>query len=126
MLKILKPLKLNSKLNRIFLALTVMAAGAFCFWPAPQGFGAVSTDKTAVKVTTEHAQGGSTQFFVHNSELSEVTMTFDFATVNLKGDVTFPYTATFKPGDTEAFTLTPVHTNLEWQYSFTNYYKLGS
>ena len=104
----------------------MIAAGAFYFWPSPQGFGAVSTDKTAVEVTTEHAQGGSTQFFVHNFELSEVTMTFDFATVNLKGDVVFPYTATFKPGDTEAFTLTPVDTNREWQYSFTNYYKLGS
>jgi murein DD-endopeptidase MepM/ murein hydrolase activator NlpD len=125
-LKTLKPLKLNSKLNRIFIALTVVAAGAFCFWPSPPTYGAVSTDRTAVKVTTEHAQGGSTHFVVHNSELSEVTMTFDFSTVNLKGDVAFPYTATFKPGDTEAFTLSPLDTNLEWQYSFTNYYKMGS
>jgi murein DD-endopeptidase MepM/ murein hydrolase activator NlpD len=122
----LKPLKLNSKLNRIFLALTVAAAGVFCLWPSPQTFGAASTDRTAVNVSTEHAQGGSTHFFVHNSELSEVTMTFDFATVNLKGDVVFPYTATFKPGDTEAFTLSPLNTNREWQYSFTNYYKMGS
>lgn len=65
-------------------------------------------------------------FFVQNSELSEVTMTFDFATVNLKGDVTFPYTATFKPGQTEAFTLAPMDTNTDWTYSYTNYYKLGS
>jgi murein DD-endopeptidase MepM/ murein hydrolase activator NlpD len=101
----LKPLKL--KLNRTILALAITSAGA-------------------VKVTTEHAEGGSTHFIVHNSELSEVTMTFDFSTVNLKGDVMFPYTATFKPGDTEAFTLAPLDTNLEWQYSFTNYYKLGS
>ena len=79
-----------------------------------------------MKVTVERAEGGSTHFVVHNFELSEVTMTFDFSTVNLKGDVTFPYTATFKPGDTEAFALFPLDTNLEWQYSFTNYYKLGS
>jgi murein DD-endopeptidase MepM/ murein hydrolase activator NlpD len=74
----------------------------------------------------KRGQGGSTQFIVENSELSEVTMTFDFSTVNLKGDVTFPYTATFKPGDTEAFTLSPLDTNHEWEYSFTNYYKMGS
>jgi murein DD-endopeptidase MepM/ murein hydrolase activator NlpD len=121
-----KSLKFNTRLNSILVVLTVTAAGAFCFWPSPQGYGAVSTEKTAVKLTTEHAQGGSTQFFVNNSELSEVTMTFDFSTVNLKGDVVFPYTATFKPGETEAFTLTPIDTNHEWQYSFTNYYKLGS
>ncbi len=121
-----KSLKLNTKLNRTLLALTIFSAGAICLWPSPQIYGAVSTERTAVKVTPERAQGGSTHFVVHNSELSEVTMTFDFATVNLKGDVTFPYTATFKPGDTEAFTLTPADTNLEWNYSFTNYYKLGS
>ena len=107
-------------------AFAVAAAGASCFSQSPKGFAAVSNDKTAVKVTTEHAAGGDTHFVVHNSELSEVTMTFDFSTVNLKGDVVFPYTATFKPGDTEAFTLSPLDTNREWQYSFTNYYKLGS
>ena len=126
MSKMLPPLKLNSNLNRTLIALSVLTAGAICLWPSPQTFGAVSTDKTAVNVTTEHAQGGSTHFVVHNSELSEVTMTFDFSTVNLKGDVTFPYTATFKPGETEAFTLAPLDTNQEWQYSYTNYYKLGS
>jgi len=126
MLKILKSLKLNSKLNRTVIALAVILTGALCFWPSPPTYGAVASEKTAVKVTAEHAQGGSTHFFVQNSELSEVTMTFDFATVNLKGDVAFPYTATFKPGETEAFTLTPLDTNTDWTYSYTNYYKLGS
>jgi len=126
MLTILKPLKLNSKINRSLLALALTVAGAVCVWPSPQTFAAAPTDKTAVKVTTEHAQGGSTHFFVENSELSEVTMTFDFSTVNLKSDVAFPYTATFKPGETAAFTLSPLDTNTGWQYSFTNYYKLGS
>jgi murein DD-endopeptidase MepM/ murein hydrolase activator NlpD len=118
--KILKTYKPNSKFNHAILALAALLAGAFC------SFGAVSTDKTAVKVTTEHGQGGSMHFYIQNSELSEVTMTFDFATANLKGDVTFPYTATFKPGQTEAFTLSPVDTNIDWTYSYTNYYKLGS
>jgi murein DD-endopeptidase MepM/ murein hydrolase activator NlpD len=119
---------LNSKINRSLLALALAAAGAVCVWPSPQTFGAAvaTPDKTNIKVTTEHAQGGSTHFFVENYELSEVTMTFDFGMVNLKGDVKFPYTATFKPGETEAFTLRPLDTNTSWEYSYTNYYKLGS
>ncbi len=108
------------------LALALMLAGVACFWPAPETFAAVATDKTNVKVTTEHGEGGSMHFYVDNSELSEVTMTFDFNTVNMKGDVVFPYTATFRPGQTEAFTLTPGDTNHDWEYSYTNYFKLGS
>jgi murein DD-endopeptidase MepM/ murein hydrolase activator NlpD len=124
--KLFKSPKIISKLPRTLFALAVVLAGAMCFTPSPRTFGAVSTDKTAVKVTTQRDAGGTTRFTVENSELSEVTMTFDFNTVNLKSDVTFPYTATFKPGETEAFTLTPINTNVQWDYSFTNYYKLGS
>jgi len=113
-------------LKRILLAVVLASGAAFFVWPTPPVYGAVSTDKTAVKVATEHDKGGVTRFIVENSELSEVTMTFDFATVNLKGDVAFPYTATFKPGETEAFTLSPMNTNHEWQYAYTNYYKMGS
>jgi murein DD-endopeptidase MepM/ murein hydrolase activator NlpD len=123
---ILKPLKLNSKITRSLFVVGLMLAVAVCFWPEPLPVGAAATDKTNVKVTTEHGQGGSTHFMVENSELSEVTMTFDFSTENLKGNVTFPYTATFKPGETEAFTLTPLDTNHEWEYSYTNYFKMGS
>src|SRR5690242_2012149 len=126
MLKLLKPIKSNSKLKRIILALAVALTGALFFWPSPTIYGSATTDKTNVQVTAEHGKGGITHFIVQNSELSEVTMTFDFATVNLKGDVPFPYTATFKPGETEAFTLSPMDTNHEWQYSYTNYYKMGS
>ncbi|HXT12402.1 MAG TPA: M23 family metallopeptidase [Candidatus Angelobacter sp.] len=126
MLKLFTPFKLQSKLHRSIVALAIIVgAGAVCFWPSPPTYGAVATDKTNVKVTTER-DGGSTHFFVENSELTEVTMTFDFSTMNLKGDVIFPYTATFKPGETEAFTLSPVNTNKDWEYAYTNYYKLGS
>jgi murein DD-endopeptidase MepM/ murein hydrolase activator NlpD len=117
---------ISNKFNRTLFALALILAGAMCFTPSPQTFAAVSTDKTQVKVTPKRDAGGVTHFVVENSELSEVTMTFDFNTVNLRTGVTFPYTATFKPGDTEAFTLTPIDTNTEWDYSFTNYYKLGS
>ena len=103
-----------------------MLTGVVCLWPQPLPMGAAVTDKTNVKLKTERGQGGSTRFLVENSELTEVTMTFDFSTRNLKSDVTFPYTATFKPGETAAFTLAPADTNLQWEYSFTNYYKLGS
>lgn len=126
MFKLFRTQKPTSKFNCTLAALTLIAAGVACFWPSPDTYGAISTDKTNVKVTTEKGQGGSTSFFVDNSELSEVTMTFDFSTKNLQSDVVFPYTATFKPGQTEAFTLTPEDTNVEWEYSYTNYYKLGS
>jgi murein DD-endopeptidase MepM/ murein hydrolase activator NlpD len=114
-------------LNLTVFALALVAAGAVCFWPsAKPPVGAVATEQTNVKMTTERGEGGSTRFFVENSELSEVTMTFDFSTVNLKGNVKFPYTATFRPGETEAFELSPADPDAQWEYSFTNYYKLGS
>jgi murein DD-endopeptidase MepM/ murein hydrolase activator NlpD len=122
----LKPLKLNSKIIRSLFVLTLMLTGVVCLWPQPLPMGATVTDKTNVKLKTERGQGGSTCFLVENSEMTEVTMTFDFSTQNLKSDVTFPYTATFKPGETAAFTLAPADTNQQWEYSFTNYYKLGS
>lgn len=126
--KFFKTLKTKT-LTRTLLAFALALAYTSCSTPSPETEAApvtVATDKTAVKVVPRRDQGGSTSFIVHNSELSEVTMTFDFSTVNLKGNVTFPYTATFKPGETTAFTLAPIATNSEWGYSFTNYYKLGS
>jgi murein DD-endopeptidase MepM/ murein hydrolase activator NlpD len=124
--KIFQVQVISTCFNRSIYALAIVLVGTLCFGSPPPAFGAVATDKTQVKVTTEQGQGGSTRFLVENSELSEVTMTFDFNTENLKSDVAFPYTATFKPGETEAFTLSPMNTNKEWEYSYTNYYKLGS
>jgi murein DD-endopeptidase MepM/ murein hydrolase activator NlpD len=80
----------------------------------------------AVKVTTR-CEGGVTHFYVENKELCEVTMTFGLDLSNLKANVSLPYTATFSPGATiEAFTLTPAINGAEWEYSYTNYFKLGS
>ena len=54
-------------------------------------------------------------------------MTFEMNLVNLKADVAFPYTATFPPGQTtEAFTVSPVNPDAKWEFSYTNYYKIGS
>jgi murein DD-endopeptidase MepM/ murein hydrolase activator NlpD len=79
-----------------------------------------------VKVTTTHA-GGATQFYVENDEYCEVTMTFEMGLVNLTGTNRFPYTATFPPrARTEAFEVEPIKPGARWEYTYTNYYKLGS
>src|SRR5205814_8382129 len=45
----------------------------------------------------------------------------------MKGSSKFPYTATFPARETtEAFAVSPVEQQSEWEYSYTNYYKLGS
>lgn len=80
----------------------------------------------AVTVTTK-CEGGVTHFYVENKELCEITMTFGLDVSNLIGTVKFPYTATFPAQEmTEAFTLSPTASDGEWEYSYTNYFKLGS
>jgi murein DD-endopeptidase MepM/ murein hydrolase activator NlpD len=94
--------------------------------PAPAASLDSATGATGVKVITRR-EGEVTHVFVQNPELCEVTMTFCVHTVNLRGGVAFPYTATFPPRqDTEAFTLSPEDADDSWQFSYTNYYKLGS
>ncbi|SPE54817.1 Peptidase M23 (fragment) [Verrucomicrobia bacterium] len=86
----------------------------------------LSTEPAAVKVRTQR-QGEVTQFLVENQEYGEITMTFEIGLVNLKGDVTFPYTVTLPAQrTTEAFELTPIRPEAKWEFSYTNYYKLGS
>jgi len=54
-------------------------------------------------------------------------MTFEMSTVNLLGTTKFPYTATFAPhSKSQAFEVSPVSPGAHWEYSYTNYYKLGS
>src|SRR5262249_51388968 len=111
MLKLLESLKENSEFKCAIFALALALTGVSCVGPSLGSFTTpptVATDNTAVRVVPEREQGGATHFMVENSELSEVTMTFDFSTMNMNSDVTFPYTATFKPGESEAFTLSPV------------------
>jgi len=72
-------------------------------------------------------QGDETHFLVENRELCEVTMTFQMRLVNLNSTANLPCTATFPPGKTtEAFTLSPTSPDAKWEYSYTNFYKLGS
>jgi hypothetical protein len=80
----------------------------------------------AVRVTT-CKEGNVTHFYVRNDELCEVTMTFEMGLVNLNGTVKFPCTFTFEPHKvTEAFSVSPIEEGSKWEYSYTNYYKLGS
>jgi murein DD-endopeptidase MepM/ murein hydrolase activator NlpD len=49
------------------------------------------------------------------------------AMVNMQGNKRFPYTATFAPRQTnEAFVLSPIKQGARWEYSYTNFHKLGS
>ena len=80
----------------------------------------------AVNVSTRR-DGDVTHFYVENKELCEITMTFEMGLVNLKGSTTFPCTVALPPRQvTEAFTLSPNDPGAKWEYSYTNYYKLGS
>src|SRR6266581_5927165 len=86
----------------------------------------VAAEANAVTVTTQR-EGELTHFYVENREFSEITMTFEMGLVNMKGNVSFPYTTTFPARQkVEAFTLSPASCGAKWEYSYTNYYKLGS
>jgi len=110
------------------LALTLaVRPGSSAPAPSPAGsFSEPPAHETAVKVTAMR-EDGMTHFYVDNQEYCEVTMTFDMDLQNLKGTVGFPYTATFPARKkTEAFGILPVKPGCKWEYSYTNYYKLGS
>ena len=115
-------LKCNVLASTVLVVLSIgWAASASTFLLPP-----LREKAPAVKVTTKRA-GGVTHFFVENDELCEITMSFELGLVNLKGSTNFPYTATFPAGKvTEAFTLTPNDCATNWEYNYTNYYKLGS
>jgi hypothetical protein len=88
--------------------------------------GPISQDNRTVIVTARR-EGVATHFFVENKELCDVTMTFDMNTTHMTGSVAFPFTTTFPPHQTvEAFCLSPDESGTQWDYSYTNYYKLGS
>ena len=90
------------------------------------GKSVTAPETRAVRVITKRG-GDVTRFYVENNELCEITMTFDLKAVNLKGTGQFPFTGTFPPRQlTEAFTLEPEVADARWEYSYTNYYKLGS
>jgi len=68
-----------------------------------------------------------TQFWVENKEHCEITVTFEVRTLNLKSTVELPCTATFAANSTTlAFELEPEDLSRRWEFSYTNYYKLGS
>ena len=87
---------------------------------------AIQAENKSVRVATRQ-EGELTHFLARNDELCEVTMTFEMAMSNLKGSVDFPCTVTLPPGEeVETFTLAPIEPGAKWEYSYTNFYKLGS
>jgi len=85
-----------------------------------------SLELNGVNVTTSR-EGRLTHFYVENQEYCEVTMTFEMGLRNLKADAAFPYTVSFPARQTtEAFTLSPLIGDDPWEYSYTNFFKLGS
>jgi murein DD-endopeptidase MepM/ murein hydrolase activator NlpD len=104
-----------------------VAASTAAQAPNPIGrTGQTTPRETAVKVKATH-EGGVTRFFVENDEYCEVTMTFLMGLVNMRANEQFPYTATFPPHQTsEAFEVFPIKPGEKWEYSYTNFYKLGS
>src|SRR5436190_3460412 len=118
----------QANLYRILLT-SLLGASCFCVFgkesPAREK-GFAQEKAPAVKVMTRR-DGTTTRFYVENDELCEITMSFDVDVLNLKSETKFPHTATFPPGKTtEAFVLAPTDTETNWEYSYTNYYKLGS
>src|SRR5262249_22796727 len=94
--------------------------------PVRGSYAEIPPEAPAVTVSRTR-EGNSTHFLVENKELCEVTMTFEMDLVNLKTDVALPYTATFPPGRiTEALAVSPINPDAKWEYSYTNYYKIGS
>jgi murein DD-endopeptidase MepM/ murein hydrolase activator NlpD len=110
-------------MHRIIYSFFVVVCGA---WGAFAGLPSIQDKPPAVKVVTKR-DGNLTRFFVQNDELCEITMSFDVDLQNLQSSAQFPYTATYPAGKTtEAFVLTPAESGATWEYSYTNYYKLGS
>jgi murein DD-endopeptidase MepM/ murein hydrolase activator NlpD len=114
----------RSLLARVLVLIAFQSAGVFS---ALANVPPLPAEKApAVKVVTQR-DGPVTRFCVENDELCEITMSFAMNLVNLKSSARFPYTATFPPGKTtEAFVVSPAREGSNWEYSYTNYYKLGS
>jgi murein DD-endopeptidase MepM/ murein hydrolase activator NlpD len=114
-------LKNKIRFVRVVLAGLMVPTASANFAPAP-----VKEIPPAVKVTTRR-DGGVTHFFVENQERCEITMTFEMGLVNLKSTAVIPFTTTFPAQTvTEAFALEPINADAKWEYTYTNYYKLGS
>ena len=114
-------------LRRILAWLSGLALSAITAVGIPADSSSEATDAPPAVTVITRREGEQTHFLVENKELCEVTMTFQMRLVNLHSSACFPCSATFPPGKTtEAFTLAPGDTGQRWEYSYTNFYKLGS
>jgi len=111
----------------LLLAVNLGVAAMAATGPSANGSPATIAPGTKTVNVTTHREGDITHFSVENKELCEITMTFEMGLENLKGSTAFPCTVTLPPQRvTEAFTLSPRDPAAKWEYSYTNYYKLGS
>lgn len=91
-----------------------------------QGSLAENISRQMLRVSKQR-EGSKIRIFVENLEAAQVTGTFELALVNMKGSTAFPFTATFQPRQkVEAFSLCPLREDLDWSYTLTNFYTLGS
>ena len=122
-------IRARGRLGRYVAILAVLTLIRVASWAYPATTGCTSPtspEATAVHVTAQR-EGCDTHFIVENNEYCEVTMTFDMKVQNLTAGHPLPYTVTVPPRQvTEVFTLSPVDPSAKWEYSYTNYYKLGS
>jgi murein DD-endopeptidase MepM/ murein hydrolase activator NlpD len=125
---------LNTLIRRISMSdlrvnlfcLLAITAALFCGCTSPLVAQETASTNKSVKIVTKR-EGDSTRFFVHNLEQTEVTVTFELESVNLKGSVPLPFTATFPANaTTEAFAVSPVNRGEHWSFSYTSHYTIGS
>jgi len=107
--------------------LLVLAIWSLGFFPSLASLIPPAKEKgLAVRVTTKR-EGSVTHFYVENDELCEITMSFELGLRNLTPNRGAALTATFPAqATTEAFSLEPRDEDAPWEYSYTNYFKLGS
>jgi murein DD-endopeptidase MepM/ murein hydrolase activator NlpD len=85
------------------------------------------TDPQGSLRLVKRIEGNLQRFFVENLADGDMTVTFDLKLQNLESNTRFPFTSTVPPRRlVEAFTLSPLDSAVDWNYSMTNYFTLGS
>ncbi|MDB6110664.1 MAG: hypothetical protein JWR69_2414 [Pedosphaera sp.] len=103
-----------------------LLAALLCGVGTNSGHSGSGSVRRSLKVTTRD-EGGITHFVVQNLEAADVTATFDLRLSNLKGSTNFPYTTTFRGGETvDAFTLSPVRADAVWHYTYSDDFTVGN
>lgn len=85
-----------------------------------------AANRSTVRIITQR-EGENIRVLVDNREACEVTVTLELRVVNLVSDQPLPLVKTFPARRvTDALVLRAEKPGTTWEYSYTNYYKLGS